>query len=58
MNKLKIGDVVRLKSGSVSMTVRREDSNTNNLLWCDWYYEGEIRRENFFEDELELKNER
>jgi len=54
MNKLKIGDVVKLKSGSSLMTVRCEDSSNKTKVICNWDLAGVIKEKSFFEDQLEI----
>ena len=53
MRRLKIGDVVALKSGSQAMTVRCEDPNNSEKVRCNWYFNGEIKEESFYEEQLE-----
>lgn len=57
--QLKIGDVVKLKSGGTLMTIREfyRDSETRtdkNRVWCDWNIDNEPYRENYYINELEL----
>ena len=54
MNKFKIGDVVKLKSGGSLMTVRCEDPSNNSKVRCNWDLNGLIKEESFFEDQLKI----
>ena len=54
MNKppiFKVGDTVKLKSGSISMTVSQPEDN-DGFVWCMWYYEGAIESYRFYVDTL------
>jgi uncharacterized protein YodC (DUF2158 family) len=54
MNKLKIGDVVKLKSGGSLMTVRCEDPSDKKMVISNWDLNGVIKEKSFFEDQLEI----
>lgn len=55
----KIGDVVVLKSGSMSMTVNSLSTNYNGhfngYVNCKWHSDGKIHEEEFHQDSLELE---
>lgn len=57
---LKIGDVVRLKSGGPKMTVtgRRDSINDGEGLWCSWIYQGKKEEFAFPSDALVKVRER
>lgn len=50
--KFKIGDEVRLISGSPTMTVR--EYLKGNLVQCDWFSNGKFEQRSFHEDQLEI----
>lgn len=50
----KTGDVVKLKSGGVQMTVESCDIKPISETKCVWYETGKINRENFYGESLEL----
>lgn len=56
---MKVGDVVRLKSGGPWMTVRRLKENGGYIIGqeilTNWFDEGLLRGEFFAEDQLELQ---
>jgi len=35
------------------MTVRCEDPNNSEKVRCNWYFNGEIKEESFYEEQLE-----
>jgi uncharacterized protein YodC (DUF2158 family) len=47
----KVGDVVRLVSGGIWMTVEGFDDEAGNLIRCKWF-EGKDRHEQVFAKEL------
>lgn len=49
--KLNPGDVVRLKSGSPSMTVER---TSGRLVECAWFVDGQLRTGTFDADALTI----
>ncbi len=51
-NKLKIGDIVQLKSGGPEMTVQREPSELNNYYTCQWFAGKKLESGTFKEDSL------
>ena len=54
VSKFKAGDVVRLKGGTIFMTVR-PSGVSSSWVWCDWQDTmGTARREFYSEDQLEL----
>lgn len=60
MNKFKIGDVVRLKSGSIRMTIDSTDpwdDKKDMYCRCVWWSEaiGKTERDVFVNDCLELQ---
>lgn len=54
MKKFKIGDVVKLKSGSHAMTVGGKDPKNKSKIICNWDVNGVIKEKSFFEDQLEI----
>lgn len=54
MDKFRVGDVVKLKSGGIYMTVRCSDRNNAQKVYCDWYQKKKIETKAFYEDQLEL----
>jgi uncharacterized protein YodC (DUF2158 family) len=58
--KFKSGDLVVLKSGSPTMTVKEYDLTAGKLseteLWCIWFDGSEKKSAKFHHDTLELKN--
>jgi len=48
---IKLGDVVKLKSGGPKMTVREI---TNNRAYCDWFDGTNSKKDNFPLTSLEL----
>lgn len=52
MKNLKIGDVVKLKSGGPKMTVSGEDEYNN--ICCDWFSDKSIQHGYFVEAQLIL----
>ncbi|MCW2273211.1 DUF2158 domain-containing protein [Rhodoblastus acidophilus] len=53
--KFKVGQVVRLKSGSPDMTVSIIDSDT--YVWCQWFGGRKLERGRFDVDTLILSDE-
>ncbi|KEY19823.1 YodC family protein [Kaistella antarctica] len=54
--KFKSGDLVQLKSGGPTMTIRRYDSTRHNW-YCDWFdINGEHKMQTFRGDQLETVN--
>lgn len=55
MKKLKIGDVVKLKSGSPDMTVGQINIvGAPDYVSCSWFDEGKIQKAKFHKDSLTL----
>lgn len=51
----KVGDVVRLKSGGLWMTIEGFDDVAGNTIRCKWF-EGKTRHEQAFAQELILQH--
>ena len=52
---LKVGDVVRLKSGGPNMTIREVGDVYGKLtVWCSWFAGKEFRQESFPAEAVEL----
>lgn len=56
MPNLKVGDVVRLKSGGPKMTVSTVDEY-NHIVYCKWFVHDELKSERFSPDSLEVISE-
>jgi len=54
-NKFKVGDVVRLKSGGPSMTVKDAESSPGTVE-CVWFAGGIIQSAYFVPDVLKVDN--
>ncbi len=64
VNKFKIGDVVKLKSGSPNMTIKRYMQNTaeqiikraepsdSTMVECEWFEENKLKKGRFEQDLL------
>ena len=53
--KIKVGDVVTLKSGGPKMTVAIEnEGNMGNTFVCEWFYQGEVKKSTFNPETLSL----
>ena len=53
--KIKVGDVVALKSGGPKMTVAIEnEGNMGNTFVCEWFYQGEVKKSTFNPETLSL----
>ena len=57
MAKFKTGDVVQLKSGGPEMTVGSYDESNQKKVSCVWFVNSEIKRNTFWEDQLEMMND-
>lgn len=53
MSEIKAGDVVKLKSGGVSMTVEKIRRD-NGKAMCVWFVEGEIKSFDFAPEALTI----
>ena len=53
MAELKVGDVVKLKSGGPKMTIANTKSNPAGIL-CTWFDEAEVKSSRFPAKALEL----
>lgn len=51
--KFKPGDIVMLKSGGPKMTVREYDEESNTFF-CEWFKDGELKKEEFIPGSLEF----
>lgn len=51
--EFKIGDVVRLKSGSLNMTVDKINTD-NGLITCIYLFAGEVRAAVFSPEQLKI----
>jgi len=54
MNKIKVGDTMRLVSGGSTMTVCRLNFGRNEEIRCEWFAGIELRSGVFFEAELTI----
>ena len=56
---LQVGDVVRLKSVSLAMTVSGvKDMENGRVVWCKYFHDGKFQEEDFREELLVKWNER
>ena len=55
MNDFEIGDIVRLKSGGPSMTVKSTGAGSGSLVDCEWFSvsDQKIHQHNFRPEALE-----
>jgi uncharacterized protein YodC (DUF2158 family) len=54
-DKIRKGDVVRLRSGGSPMTVDKiEPSDGEEIALCSWFYEGNRQSDRFLLDSLDL----
>lgn len=51
--KLKIGDIVQLKSGGPKMTVREPSSTPGGFIHCQWFAGSKLESGAFPEDSIE-----
>lgn len=52
MEKFKIGDVVKLKSGGPNMTVTDTDLDPGESYWCQWFAGSKEQKAHFPADAL------
>jgi len=57
MKIFKVGSVVKLKSGSPAMTVRGDNGNSRLTIDCEWFYDGDVKSNDFYEEELSPAND-
>jgi uncharacterized protein YodC (DUF2158 family) len=54
--QINAGDIVSLKTGGPLMTVseRQESDDGAVILRCEWFFGGELCKDSFFPDELNV----